>query len=155
MLQSMRPPESNQETSGLEPLSHTFAGPSRVDSTVAVCSVLPPELPFCATPIGVVSQPPCVSPMLTRLVCPGLHILHRRWDGSLALAPRRAWPYHRPSCVEAKQAAHESSFSRFLHRLRGLCRGWDSNPRKAPSRRRRSPNRTVTAPPSSGRRSTY
>ena len=37
MLQSMRPPESNQETSGLEPLSHTFAGPSRVDSIVPNC----------------------------------------------------------------------------------------------------------------------
>lgn len=54
-MQSMRPPESNQETSGLEPLSHTFAGPSRVDSTVAVCSVLPPELPFYTTPVGFVS----------------------------------------------------------------------------------------------------
>lgn len=37
MLQSMRPPESNQETSGFEPLSHTFAGPSRVDSIVPNC----------------------------------------------------------------------------------------------------------------------
>ena len=37
MLQSLRPPESNQETSGLEPLSHTFAGPSRVDSIVPNC----------------------------------------------------------------------------------------------------------------------
>lgn len=90
-MQSMRPPESNQETSGLEPLSHTFAGPSRVDSTVAVCSVLPPELPFHATPVGVVSQPTCVSPILTRLVCPGLHILHRRWAGiGIGTPPRLA-----------------------------------------------------------------
>lgn len=36
-MQSMRPPESNQETSGLEPLSHTFAGPSRADSIVPNC----------------------------------------------------------------------------------------------------------------------
>lgn len=103
--------------------------PLNYGSLLLVCSEPPPELPFCATPIGVVSQPPRVSPILTRLVCPGLHILYRHWAGSLALAPRRAWPYHRPSCVEAQQAAHESSFSRFLHRLRGLCRGWDLNPR--------------------------
>lgn len=37
MLQSTRPPESNRETSGFEPLSHTFAGPSRVDSIVPNC----------------------------------------------------------------------------------------------------------------------
>lgn len=36
-MQSMRPPESNQETSGLEPLSHTFAGPSRMD-TLLICT---------------------------------------------------------------------------------------------------------------------
>lgn len=106
------------------PLSgHTFK------LLVAVCSVLPPELPFCATPIGVVSQPTRVYSDAHPARPSGTAHLASALRLDVALEPRRAWPYHRPSCVEAKQAAHESSFSRFLHRLRGLCRGWDSNPR--------------------------
>ena len=37
MLQTLPTPESNRDRSGFGPLSHTFAGPSRLDSIVPNC----------------------------------------------------------------------------------------------------------------------
>lgn len=55
MLQTLPTPESNQDRSGFGPLSHIFAGPSRVDSIVAELRGkgigVPRKLRTCLLPI--------------------------------------------------------------------------------------------------------